>query len=91
MFTFNYNVTWPYPFRFFTVIIIVLLLLATIFLSSVNTIVTGYDLWITYSTNPNATIAKKMCYDKPVFKGIRKLSPSCEPKEIGVQQKFNTM
>jgi hypothetical protein len=90
MFTFSYNVTRPYPLRFFTAIIIVLFLIATIFLSFFNTIVTGYDLRVTYSTNPNATIARKMWYDKPVFKGIRKLSPSCEPKEIGVQQKFNT-
>jgi hypothetical protein len=70
--------------------VIVVFVIATILLSLFNIIVTGYDLRVSYSTSPNATMARKMWYDKPGFGGIKKLSPSCEPKEIGVQQRFNT-
>ncbi|KAF2855447.1 hypothetical protein T440DRAFT_385704 [Plenodomus tracheiphilus IPT5] len=87
---FSYAVTRPYPFRFFTLSVVIFFSTATILLSLFNTIVTGYDLRVSYSTNPNETMAEKMWYDKPVFGGIKKLSPSCEPKEIGVQQRFNT-
>jgi hypothetical protein len=87
---FDYAITRPYPFRFYTIFVLVFFLAATILLSVFNTIVAGYNLRVSYSTTPNTTIAQKMWYDKPVFSGITKLSPSCEAKEIGVQQRFNT-
>jgi hypothetical protein len=90
VFNLEYAITRPYPFRFYTVFVIIIFLIATVLLSLFNTIVAGYDLTVSYSTNPNGTIAHKMWYDKPVFKGIKKLSSSCEPKEIAVQQRFNT-
>jgi hypothetical protein len=90
MFHFDYAISRPYPFRFYTAFVGVSFLIATILLSLFNTIVVGYDLRVSYSTTPNATMAQKMWYDKPGFGGIKKLSASCEPKEIGVQQEFNT-
>lgn len=89
-FRFEYAVTRPYPFRFYTGIVIFFFLGATVLLSLFNTIVTGYDLRVSYSTKPNVTMAEKMWYDTPGFGGIKKLSSTCETKEIGVQQKFNT-
>jgi hypothetical protein len=89
-FHFDYPISRPYPFRFYTAFVIISFLIATILLSLFNTIVVGYDLRVSYSTTPNATMAQKMWYDKPGFGGIKKLSSSCEPKEFGVQQDFNT-
>jgi hypothetical protein len=87
---FEYPVSRPFPFRFYTSFIIIFFLIATVLLSLFNTIVTGYDLRVSYSRDPNATISERMWYDKPGFAGISKLSPRCEPKEITIQQKFNT-
>lgn len=87
---FEYAVSRPFPFRFYTSFVIIFFFIATVLLSLFNTIVTGYDLRVSYSRDPNATIAERMWYDKPGFAGISKLSPRCEPKEITVQQKFNT-
>jgi hypothetical protein len=89
-FHFEYPITRPYPFRYYTPFVIIFLTIASVLLSLFNTIVTGYDLRVPYSANPNATIARKIWYDKPFFDGIKKLSPSCEAKEIGVQKRFNT-
>jgi len=89
-FQFQYAMTRPYPFRNYTFFASILFFIATLLLSVFNTIVTGYELRVSYSSSPNATFAKRLWYDKPVFGGIKKLSSSCEPKEIGVQQEFNT-
>jgi hypothetical protein len=89
-FRFEYSITRPYPFRFYTAFVLVFFLIATILLSLFNTIVTGYDLRVSYSTKPNVTMAEKMWYDKPGFSGIKKLSSTCETKEIGVQETFHT-
>ncbi|KAL1637713.1 hypothetical protein SLS58_009139 [Diplodia intermedia] len=87
---FTYAITRPYPFRYFTIIVAVVFVVMTIVFSLFNTVVAGYDLRVSYSTNPNITTEQKLWYDNPFFAGIKKLSPSCEPKEIGIKQSFNT-
>jgi hypothetical protein len=59
-FRFEYAITRPYPFRFYTTFVIILFLIATIVLLLFNTIISRYNLRISYSTNPNNTIAQKI-------------------------------
>lgn len=49
---FNYNVSRPYPIRFFTPFVIVFFLLATALLTLLNTIIDGYDLRYLPETGP---------------------------------------
>lgn len=87
---FEYPISRPFPFRFYTALVVIVFLIATVLLSLFNTIVTGYDLRVSYSNDPNTTTSQKMWYDKPAFGGINKLASKCEAKEISVQQRFNT-
>ncbi|KAF2729435.1 hypothetical protein EJ04DRAFT_475616 [Polyplosphaeria fusca] len=87
---FSYSVSRSFPFRYFTILVAVVFIVATVLFSLFNTIVSGYELSISYSTSPNATMEKKLWYDRPGFAGIKKLKPRCESKELGQQQIFHT-
>ncbi|KAK6854449.1 hypothetical protein PG995_009542 [Apiospora arundinis] len=53
---FSYNVTRPYPFRWFTPVIVVGGILAAALVSFINFASTGFELVATSSNNPNATV-----------------------------------
>ncbi|KAF2147089.1 uncharacterized protein K452DRAFT_314318 [Aplosporella prunicola CBS 121167] len=71
-FSFAHSVSRPFPWRYLTPSLIIFFILATVFLSFFTAVVDGYELRLTYTTNPNGTMAKKMWYDKPLFAMVTK-------------------
>lgn len=53
---FSYNLTRPYPFRWFTPVVIVGFVVFTVVFSFLNFVSTGYTLVVEQSSNPNATV-----------------------------------
>ncbi|KAJ0108970.1 hypothetical protein J7T55_005518 [Diaporthe amygdali] len=54
---FSYNITRPYPFRWFTPVVIAGGIVITVLVSFLNVAASGYELIATSSTNPNTTLS----------------------------------
>lgn len=86
---FSYNITRPYPFRWFTLVVVIGGLLATVLVSLLNVAVTGYELFTISSANPNATISERSWIGSlPAF--IVSTRTTCEPTTIPLQTKLYT-
>ncbi|KAK4949764.1 hypothetical protein LTR10_011606 [Elasticomyces elasticus] len=79
---FSYNLTRPYPFRWFTPVVIVGGVVLTALFSVLNFAANGYVLGSTFVADPNSTLIKKAWFEKSPFSYSSKLSPSCQPANI---------
>lgn len=87
---FTYNLTRPYPFKWFTPVIFVSAIILTALLSWLNYASNGFDMVVTTSSNPNVTRA-----DSPVLKGLPSLltgnyKPVCQPASLTPGTRFYT-
>ena len=88
--SFNYNITRPYPFRWFTWVVVIGGVVATALLSVANLAADGYILKTIYSTDPNSTVAEyaDRWYEKSPWSWTNKMSASCEPELLTVGNSY---
>jgi hypothetical protein len=55
---FNYNVTRPYPYKWFTWAVVLGGIAATVLFSVLNLAANGYQLEVVYTTDPNGTLSE---------------------------------
>ena len=90
MFRFSYNLSRPYPFKWFTPLVIIGSAILTALFSTVNLISTGYSLVSEYSSQPNLTMSQELWFSQwPKFLSS-KLQPYCQPAELEVNSNFFT-
>lgn len=87
---FAYNITKPYPFRWFTPVTIVGAVVLTALFSWLNYASNGFEMVVSTSSDPNSTIA-----DPGVLKGLPhlltgKYKPICQPASIAMNSIFFT-
>jgi len=79
---FSYNLSRPYPFRWFTPVAILGGIVLTAFFSVLNFAANGYVLGSRFVADPNSTLAEKAWFEKAPFSYQSKLSASCQPANI---------
>jgi len=79
---FSYNLSRPYPFRWFTPATIVGGIIATILFSTVNLATNGYQLKTIYTTNPNGTLSQHYWFTDAPWAWSARLKPSCEAQSL---------
>jgi hypothetical protein len=87
---FSYNITRPYPFRWFTLTVVIggIIAAAALF-SFINVAATGYELYAVSSTDPETILAQKTWFSKwPSF--IVSTHATCESTEIPLQTRLCT-
>lgn len=87
---FSYNITRPYPFRWFSWVVFVGGIVASILFSVINLAADGYVLKTIYTTDPNGTLADyaDKWYEKQPWSWTNKLSASCEPEQLTTGASF---
>ena len=87
---FNYSVTRPYPYRFFTPVAIVGGAILLVLLSVMNFVQNSYVLIVQYVDNPNATISKGMWYSRWPSYLTSSVRPTCQPAILPIDTQFFT-
>ena len=87
---FNYNITRPYPFRWFTPVVVVGGLILVGLLSAMNFVQNSYVLAVEYASNPNATIANGIWFRSWPSYLTNSVRPVYEPANIPVNSQFFT-
>ncbi|KAL9623441.1 MAG: hypothetical protein Q9160_002334 [Pyrenula sp. 1 TL-2023] len=87
---FNYNVTRPYPFRWFTPIVFVGGLLALILFSFLNLVSNSTFLVVDTTINPNKTISDGVLFKHWPSYLTSRIQPICQSVDIPVNTKFFT-
>lgn len=87
---FTYNITRPYPFKWFTPVTIVSGLLLSGLLSWLNYASNGFDMVVSTTSDPNATMA-----DVPVLQRLPSLltgnfKTKCQPVSLTINSRFFT-
>ncbi|KAK8030157.1 hypothetical protein PG993_011448 [Apiospora rasikravindrae] len=86
---FNYNITRPFPYKWFTPLAVIGgLVLGTLF-TLLNFASAGFLLEVEASTNPNATVSEKPLQVLPSYL-TSKIKPTCQPVTLPVGTKFFT-
>jgi hypothetical protein len=86
---FSYNITRPYPFRWFTPVVIIGGIIAVALLTFLNVAATGYELYAISSDNPNATLDNASWFDKwPSF--LVSTNAVCQTSTIPLQTRVYT-
>lgn len=87
---FEYSITRPYPFRWFTPLTISLGLLAVVLFSVINVASSGYTLVVQSTNNPNKTLAENTWVSRwPSFINSKAQS-TCQPMAIPVKSQLFT-
>lgn len=88
---FSYNLTRPFPFRWFTPVAVIGGLILTVLFTFLNFASSGYVLAIEMSTNPNATLSQSMgsMLRWPSYL-TSKVRPTCQPISLPVNTQFFT-
>lgn len=86
---FSYNITRPYPFRWFTLSALIGGLIATILISLLNIAATGYELHTLSSSDPNATMVAPTWLGKWPS-SLVSTHASCGPATIPLQTRLWT-
>jgi hypothetical protein len=87
---FSYNITRPYPFRWFTPVVVIGGIVLTILLTLLNYVTTGYTLVNDEVSNPNATVSSGAWLPQwPSFL-IHKVKPQCEALNLPLGSQFIT-
>lgn len=79
---FSYNLSRPYPFRWFTPVAILGATVLTALFSVLNFAANGYVLGSKFVADPNTTLAEKAWFEKPPFSYQSRLSTSCQAANI---------
>ena len=90
MFDFSYNLSRPYPFRWFTLLVIASGVALTALFTIVNLISSGYTLVAEYSPQANSTLSQRMWFNHWPHFLSSKLKPSCQPALLEVNSNFFT-
>jgi hypothetical protein len=86
---FSYNITRPYPFRWFTPFVIVGGIIAVVLVSFLNVAANGYELYAIATPNPNATLSNTSWFQKwPSF--IFSTNAKCDTATIPLQTRVYT-
>lgn len=76
---FSYNVTQPYPFKWFTPVVVIGFVCATALFSFLNFVANGYYLVNEVSTDPNATISRSTSVRNMPSFFASKVQATCQP------------
>ena len=87
---FNYNLTRPYPYRWFTPVVIVGAIILIVLLSVMNFVQNSYALVVEYVDNPNATIANGIWYSNWPSYLTSSVRPTCQPTNLDANSQFFT-
>lgn len=87
---FSYNITRPYPFRWFTPLVIIGFIVFTVLLSFLNFVSTGYTLVVQESSDPNTTVTGGVwMHHWPSFL-TSKVQPTCQTVNLPLGSEFFT-
>ncbi|KAJ6107191.1 hypothetical protein N7523_008514 [Penicillium sp. IBT 18751x] len=87
---FSYNVTRPYPYRWFTPVTVLGAVIFAALFSLLNFAANGYDLVVQTSTSPNSTITSTRWLDRWPSYFTDKVRPTCEPATVSVGSQIFT-
>lgn len=87
---FSYNLTRPYPFRWFTWVVAVGGICAIVFFSFLNLAANGYTLEVVYTTDPNGTVTQSQWFEKAPWKLMTKMTASCQAQDIALNTELFT-
>jgi len=87
---FSYNISRPYPFRWFTPVVFVGGAIAIALFSFLNFISNGYLLSVETCTNPNITVSQGIWFKHWPSYFTGNARPSCQSVDIPVNSKFFT-
>lgn len=79
---FSYNLSRPYPFKWFTPVVLIGGVLITVAVSFLSIGTSGYQLISVSSSDPNATEAGKTWFGQGLGSIIGSMQPSCAPTTI---------
>lgn len=87
---FSYNLTRPYPYKWFTPVVLIIGTLATGLVTLLSMATSGYEMTAVYSYNPNATEAKHTYFSQwPSFLTAN-TKASCAATTISTNSNFYT-
>lgn len=81
---FEYNVTRPFPLRWFTPIVIVGGTIAAVLISLINFATYGHDLTTIYTTDPNTTMARTQWFQHRPWSWDKDQQSRCESQNIPI-------
>lgn len=81
---FSYNVTRPYPYRWFTPVAVLGAVTFAALFSLLNFAANGYDLVVQTSTDPNSTMASAAWLGRWPSYLTDKVRPTCQPATVPV-------
>ena len=87
---FSYNLSRPYPFKWFTPVVVVGGLIAVVLVSLINLATSGYQLVSTSSTNPNVTQSTHSWFKAWPSFIIGQMQASCDSSTIPVGTQLYT-
>jgi len=88
--SFSYNLSRPYPYRWFTPVAVVGGIIATVLFSAVNLATNGYQLKTIYTTNPNGTLTQSYWFTNAPWAWSAKLRPTCEAQNLSPGTEYFT-
>jgi hypothetical protein len=87
---FSYNLSRPYPFKWFTPVVFTSGVIAIVLFSLLNFVSNGYFLSVEAVTNPNATVSQGVWFNHWPSFITAKVQPTCQSADISVNSKFFT-
>ena len=87
---FTYNITRPYPFKWFTPLVFIGGSIAIVLFSILNLVSNGYYLQVNISTNPNATVSQNVWFANWPSYLTAKVQSSCQTVDISTNSQFFT-
>lgn len=87
---FSYNITRPYPYRWFTPVAVVGAVISIALFSLLNFVANGYDLVVQTSTDPNSTTVSTGWLDRWPSYFTKKVRPTCQPVDVPVGSQLFT-
>lgn len=87
---FNYSITRPYPYRWFTPVALMGAIVLIVLLSVMNFVQNSYSLVVEYTNDPNSTVSKGIWFENwPSYltSGVR---ATCSPANLPVNTQFFT-
>lgn len=88
--TLSYNLTRPYPYKWFLPTVIVIGLFLAIFVSLLNYAVNGFYLSNEYTSDLNGTVSRRDWTQRGVFSILAKVTTSCQSTNLAVNAQFYT-
>ncbi|KAJ9664404.1 hypothetical protein H2198_000333 [Neophaeococcomyces mojaviensis] len=87
---FHYNVTRPYPYRWFTPVVIFAFIIATVLFSLLNFVSNGYNLTVETTNDPNTTLTASTWISKWPSALTSRLQATCQATEVPLQSQLFT-